>query len=1165
VLFTQLINLALLGIILFYYLSRLLKNIKKINYLHKILYLFLISFVLWGYRFLWFLPNRSMLSKYFELFDSSNFAISGFMNFFSSPADLLLSSIIFLIQLIIIFYSFFDISNINKIATHNSRLFFYIKIIIVTLAISSIYSLYFSILKTILFNSSKNLTNFFLPSIDLNNLTLQISLSLIEIGIWLLSVSILFFAVKLTKYSIIKYYDFLILASFAILLFFVIHKIFNLTISFIHYSFIFLLIFFPIVLLNTKKINNTKMALILISSLIITNYLLYLIRTNYYSELKENFLKNNVVSMIKQQEKWTYELFNSALKNIDSQLIDKQIKSVLLQSGGAYKIWSNTTFPIYGINSGIEFYDPNIILIDRFSFKTTTYPFDKIIQNELNSINFNDWKILTRQTSHDYGQDRKLLIGLKNTQAININIFIVVYVEVSYDNLPFNHIPNPYEQILLPPVKIYGEEEQYWTDLNFSIYQKENLVYTNASPPVPYLPNLVNKQWQTISINNTKYRIYYFVDNEKIFCLSYILPSSYITISAKLIELTILISIILISFLLLVNLYLLINKEKPILVPSYNSFVKKILMYFLIIAIIPFSILFYSIRNYIINEKISQGKNTAIHQLQSAINLLKDYASFTQEQYSSQKSFINDEVIKWVSNTINYDINLYKGFILESTSRRELFSSGLLNTILNGNAYFDLKLKNLPYSTSTENIGTLKYQTIYASLKLQNQTERIISLPVIIPKEALDLELAKFYEKILLSLALIFILSTILISLITKKLSEPIQSLIQATQKISKGNFKISLPKFKDYEFNSIKDSFEYMATNLDLTLDNLTQRQKYIETIITNVTNGVIAISSNGNINLINQAAIKMLHINSDKINNIYEFVSKNENLLPLQNTINKFKENITSTQSQTIEITIDNKNYYYKLSWVPLTQLFSTNDILIIIEDLTDVVSSNKLSAWAEMAKRVAHEIKNPLTPMQLAIEHLYKVFKDSPENYEQVLELCYHTITKQINILKNTINQFSLFGAEIPSKKQKIKLDNFFSSLIENYKFHLKDKIEFQLDIQNNIPDVFWDINKMQKAFTNIIENSIQAIPDKGNIKIKIYLQNSTLFIEITDDGKGIEPSFLNKIFEPYFTTKDHGTGLGLVITKKFIEEHNGTISISSSLNKGTTVKISFNLEQ
>jgi len=380
---------------------------------------------------------------------------------------------------------------------------------------------------------------------------------------------------------------------------------------------------------------------------------------------------------------------------------------------------------------------------------------------------------------------------------------------------------------------------------------------------------------------------------------------------------------------------------------------------------------------------------------------------------------------------------------------------------------------------------------------------------------------------------------------------------------IADGHFEINIPAFKDYEFNTIKNSLELMAKKLNQSLLAIKQRQAYIEAIIANVTDGVIAISLDGKVNLMNEAAKNILDFESNEVINLFELTSEKEALKAFKDLLNKFKKSSLEIQTEQYEVFKEGKTYHYKVSWVPLSRLYSNQDIIILIEDLTDVVISNRLYAWADMAKRVAHEIKNPLTPMQLAIDHLYKVFKSSPGNFEGVLEICYKTITKQINNLKNIVKQFSLFGAEKPSKKNLISLKEFLISIVESYKIHLKDKIEFILEIEEKIPNLNWDIEKMQKVFNNLIENSIQAIETKGIIKIKAYIVGKELKIELSDDGIGMDENTARRLFEPYFTTKDFGTGLGLVIAKKFIEEHNGKITVSTKLGEGTTFYLSFNL--
>jgi len=1107
--FFSFLNYIILGILLIYFCCHLIK--KSSENQSKIKLFVSITLIMWAYRFLLFFIDQKQLQLNINLFDPTNFALKGFFGLFKSAGDFLFTSFIILIQSFIIVLLIGKIIPKAKILKkfYNEKVinkYYFIFSIILSVLVILFFNYYYfsSLLKKIVFNSSKDLTLYFLSSSDKIRFSLLYSLHFLEI-------------------------------SLAIFVFFLLFSLFK----------------------TCSRLNINKLVLFLLT-IIAINFLSYFIRSNYYNQQKQNFLKTNIASMIKEQNKWTYEVFMEALKEVDRSINKNYKEKDLFSQNAAFKIWTKTSFPIYGINSGIDFYNENLNLIDKFSYKVTSYSLAELIKEfPLNSDN--NWKVITKMIVAAE-KEKSILIGIKKFFD---KYFCFIYAEMTYDNLPFVHTRNPYDELFLSPLQYFSEEEQFFPELIVTVYLKNKLLYTNSAKPFPFLPFLIDRDWQKINLDNEEYYAYYFSNGDYIFVIAY--PISNIsTIIARLIEIIIFDAILFAIALLIFYFFsMLMKKRRYVFLGFTNTFAKKIFIYLIMVAALPISILFISTRNYIIQDRVNHNRLEALNQLQSSMSLITDFMQFNKERYSSERALLNDEIVEWLSETTGYDINIYRDFLIEATSRRELFSSDLLPSVVKGQTYYELYYKRKPFIIENEEIGKLSYYYVASSLEFPNQPFRIIILPVLFSKEKINIELAKFYEKILLTLALIIGLSSLLILVIANRISKPVKSLIAATQMIADGHFEINIPAFKDYEFNTIKNSLELMAKKLNQSLLAIKQRQAYIEAIIANVTDGVIAISLDGKVNLMNEAAKNILDFESNEVINLFELTSEKEALKAFKDLLNKFKKSSLEIQTEQYEVFKEGKTYHYKVSWVPLSRLYSNQDIIILIEDLTDVVISNRLYAWADMAKRVAHEIKNPLTPMQLAIDHLYKVFKSSPGNFEGVLEICYKTITKQINNLKNIVKQFSLFGAEKPSKKNLISLKEFLISIVESYKIHLKDKIEFILEIEEKIPNLNWDIEKMQKVFNNLIENSIQAIETKGIIKIKAYIVGKELKIELSDDGIGMDENTARRLFEPYFTTKDFGTGLGLVIAKKFIEEHNGKITVSTKLGEGTTFYLSFNL--
>ncbi len=229
---------------------------------------------------------------------------------------------------------------------------------------------------------------------------------------------------------------------------------------------------------------------------------------------------------------------------------------------------------------------------------------------------------------------------------------------------------------------------------------------------------------------------------------------------------------------------------------------------------------------------------------------------------------------------------------------------------------------------------------------------------------------------------------------------------------------------------------------------------------------------------------------------------------------------------------------------------------------ESALKLAKSERESAWREMAKQVAHEIKNPLTPMKLSVQHLERSLDPTAENFKESLANFSKKIVQQIDTLTSIANEFSRFAKMPKLELKKTDLKDILYSTIDFFKN--EDSIRFKI-IDNSLENVFiqGDLDQLIRVFNNIINNAIQAISDenKGEITLELSQKNGAYVVTISDNGCGIDDALKEKIFQPNFTTKTTGTGLGLAMVKQIIDSHMGVIYFKSSLEKGTTFYIEF----
>jgi two-component system nitrogen regulation sensor histidine kinase NtrY len=218
-----------------------------------------------------------------------------------------------------------------------------------------------------------------------------------------------------------------------------------------------------------------------------------------------------------------------------------------------------------------------------------------------------------------------------------------------------------------------------------------------------------------------------------------------------------------------------------------------------------------------------------------------------------------------------------------------------------------------------------------------------------------------------------------------------------------------------------------------------------------------------------------------------------------------------------------------------------------------------THRLEAWAEMARQVAHEIKNPLTPIQLNAEHLRRVHADRGEPLGPVLQECVATILQQVKLLRQIASEFSSFASSPTARFTDVDVAEMLHEIVDPYRAGLADRIRFDLEIPAILPKVHIDRTLIARSLTNIVENALHAMPGAGRLSVIVGAEPGFVRIRVSDTGAGMDEEALARAFEPYFSTKATGTGLGLPIAKRNVELNGGSISVASARDQGTSVEL------
>src|SRR3990172_5239048 len=398
------------------------------------------------------------------------------------------------------------------------------------------------------------------------------------------------------------------------------------------------------------------------------------------------------------------------------------------------------------------------------------------------------------------------------------------------------------------------------------------------------------------------------------------------------------------------------------------------------------------------------------------------------------------------------------------------------------------------------------------------------------------------YILTLLLITLVIIFSATWFGLyLAKGITVPIQRLAEGTHEVAHGNWDYQIEAAGDDEIGTLVDSFNQMTRDLKQINLEVERRGRYMETLLANITAGVISVDPTGRVTTMNRAAEQMVGVPVEgALGKNYGEVFQSEHLRVLREII----EHVRGRASVEREVKIPLPDQILTLM---VTAAAMTGDegnilgIMVFLEDITQIQKVQRMEAWREVARRIAHEIKNPLTPIQLSAERLRKRYAKLLEGNGAILDKCTSTIIKQVEELKNLVNEFSQF-ARLPAAELT---PNDLNEIVKEALFLFKEghrEVGFQFR-PGAIPSLELDRNQMKRALMNLLDNAVAAVDGDGEVKIATNYDRSlsVVSLEVADNGRGLSPEGRARGFEPYFSTKKDGTGLGLSIFHHLLQDH------------------------
>ncbi len=440
--------------------------------------------------------------------------------------------------------------------------------------------------------------------------------------------------------------------------------------------------------------------------------------------------------------------------------------------------------------------------------------------------------------------------------------------------------------------------------------------------------------------------------------------------------------------------------------------------------------------------------------------------------------------------------------------------------------------------------------------------------------KALKSPIQRSYYLVLSLVTVLVLFASVWVSLaLARRITVPIQVLAEGTRAVAAGNLDFHIDVEADDEFGILVDSFNRMTGDLRtakegeqrslgaLTAGNreLAARRRYTETLLENLRPGVISLDGEARVTTINRSACSILDIVSrPEVTglSVDELLARpaHHDLLA---AVREARRSGPATRERQVTVQAEGRTRTLAAIFTPLTDAAGASPgLIVVLEDVTDLLRAEKVAAWQEVARRLAHEIKNPLTPIQLSAQRIAKKFHEGDADLARVVKEGTDAIVNEVGGVKRLLDEFSRFARLPAVHPMPADPHQVIEQAIALYD-GLHPGVQFERDFHPDGHRIDLDAEQIKRVCVNLFDNAIQAMDGKGTITVRTgsILDGKAFQVEISDQGPGIPPEDRERMFLPYFSTKRRGTGLGLAIVNRIISDHDGSVRFEDNAPRGS----------
>ena len=503
-----------------------------------------------------------------------------------------------------------------------------------------------------------------------------------------------------------------------------------------------------------------------------------------------------------------------------------------------------------------------------------------------------------------------------------------------------------------------------------------------------------------------------------------------------------------------------------------------------------------------------------------------------------------------LSRRVGADLLEYRAGELRGGSVDDLVELGLYDGLIPFELSQRIESREELIATTLGSLGRREYLMAFRRLPDGD----VVAIQVPLQAGATTLRQREIAELVAFVVLLGAGLSLVLAFLVARTLTSPIRTLQVASERVGGGDLKLQLPSDQVDEFGSVFTAFNRMVLRLQRARRALVRTTRRTEAIVEDAATGVVALDALGRVILVNARAQAVLEGR----------IEVGEPMPRFDGSRGEFVEWVEGClrdglREATVEFQWGDRRIRVRAREVSRQE---PGGIVLSLEDITDELRSERILAWGEMARQVAHEVKNPLTPIKLSVQHIQRAWKDQKGEFETVLERNVGAILKEIDRLAEIASSFSRFGApgaagEVPL--EPVDVGAVAREVLTLYRRGEGTPIDFAADIPPDLPPISARETELKEVLGNLLENARAAIEGEGSVVIEAVSVPTAVEVRVRDNGAGIPVDLLGRIFEPQFSTRSTGTGLGLAIVRKLVESWDGTVAAEVDRGEGTVIRL------